>query len=251
MDGADGLSLRLRGTVPITVRDGDAGAEFTLKAGDKADFLLESEANQEVSGENFTQYVTECLLRTINYWKDWMGRCTYKGRWLEVVNRSALLLKLLSSYEYGSIIAAPTFGLPESIGGQRNWDYRYTWIRDASFTVYSLIRLGYRRKPGPFMNWVEQLFRKIRKDERLGIMYSIDGERQLKEYTLDNFEGYKGSSPVRVGNDAYEQLQLDIYGELMDSVYLYNKYGDPISYDFWKDIEKQMDWLADELGPAG
>jgi GH15 family glucan-1,4-alpha-glucosidase len=245
VDGPDGLSLRLRGTVPITVRDGDAGAEFTLKAGDKADFLLESEANQEVLGENFSQYVTECLIRTVNYWKDWMGRCTYKGRWLEVVNRSALLLKLLSSYKYGSIIAAPTFGLPEFIGGQRNWDYRYTWIRDASFTVYSLIRLGYSKEAGSFMNWVEQLFRKIRKDERLGIMYSIDGERQLNEYTLDNFEGYKGSSPVRVGNDAYEQLQLDIYGELMDSVYLYNKYGEPISYDFWKDIERQMEWLAD------
>jgi GH15 family glucan-1,4-alpha-glucosidase len=245
LDGPDGLSLRLRGTVPITVGDGDAGAEFTLKAGERADFLLESEANQEVSADYFTEYVTECLRRTINYWKDWMGRCTYKGRWLEMVNRSALLLKLLSSSEFGSIIAAPTFGLPESIGGQRNWDYRYTWIRDASFTVYSLIRLGYTKEAGSFMSWVEQLFRKIKEDDRLGIMYSIDGKRQLMEYQLDNFEGYKGSSPVRVGNDAYRQLQLDIYGELMDSVYLYNKYGEPISYDFWKDIEKQMEWLAD------
>ncbi|HXB33642.1 MAG TPA: glycoside hydrolase family 15 protein [Puia sp.] len=245
IDGPDGLSLRLRGAVPITVSDGDAGAEFTLKAGDRADFLLESEANQEVMAENFVEFVTECLRRTINYWKDWMSRCIYKGRWLEVVNRSALLLKLLSSSEYGSIIAAPTFGLPESIGGQRNWDYRYTWIRDASFTVYSLIRLGYTKEAGSFMTWVEQLFRKIKENERLGIMYSIDGERQLKEYQLDYFEGYKGSSPVRIGNDAYEQLQLDIYGELMDSVYLYNKYGEPISYDFWKDIEKQMEWLAD------
>jgi GH15 family glucan-1,4-alpha-glucosidase len=244
VDGADGTSLRLRGTVAIAVRDGDAGAEFTLKAGDRADFLLESEANEEVTEENFTQYVTECLRRTINYWKDWMGRSTYKGRWLETVNRSALLLKLLSSCEYGSIIAAPTFGLPETIGGKRNWDYRYTWIRDASFTVYSLLRLGYSKEAGSFMTWVEQLFRKIKQDDRLGIMYSIDGERQLVECELDQLEGYKGSSPVRVGNDAYKQLQLDIYGELMDSVYLYNKYGEPISYDFWKDIERQMDWLA-------
>jgi len=267
-DDSDGLSLRLRGTVPITVWDGDAGengnpedngsakkngsakengdagAEFTLKAGDYADFLLESEANKEVTGENVAQFVTESLRRTINYWKDWISRSTYKGRWLEVVNRSALLLKLLSSCEYGSIIAAPTFGLPESIGGKRNWDYRYTWIRDASFTVYSLIRLGYTKEAGSFMAWVEQLFRKIKGDDRLGIMYSIDGNRQLVEYQLDNFDGYKGSRPVRVGNDAYKQLQLDIYGELMDSVYLYNKYGEPISYDFWKDIEKQMDWLA-------
>jgi GH15 family glucan-1,4-alpha-glucosidase len=142
------------------------------------------------------------------------------------------------------MVAAPTFGLPETIGGQRNWDYRYAWIRDASFTVYSLIRLGYTKEAGAFMSWVEGLFRKIKGDERLGIMYSIDGNRQLEEYTLDNFEGYKGSSPVRVGNDAYGQLQLDIYGELMDSVYLYNKYGERISYDFWKDIEKQIDWLS-------
>jgi GH15 family glucan-1,4-alpha-glucosidase len=244
VEGADGMSLRLRGTVPIAVSDGDAGAEFTLKAGEQADFLLESEANKEVGKGNFAQYVTECLRRTINYWKDWTGRSIYRGRWLETVNRSALVLKLLSSCEFGSIIAAPTFGLPESIGGQRNWDYRYTWIRDASFTVYSLIRLGYTKEAGSFMTWVEQLFRKISEDERLGIMYSIDGNRQLVECQLDQFEGYKGSSPVRVGNDAYKQLQLDIYGELMDSVYLYNKYGEPISYDFWKDIERQMDWLA-------
>ena len=243
-DGPEGLSLRLRGTSAIDVIDGDAGAEFTLKAGETADFLLESEDNKDLTQDNFSQYVTECLRRTINYWKDWMGRCTYKGRWLEVVNRSALLLKLLSSCEYGSIVAAPTFGLPETIGASRNWDYRYTWIRDASFTVYSLIRLGYAKEAGSFMSWIEQLFQRISGDDRLGIMYSIDGKRQLKEYSLDNFEGYKGSSPVRVGNDAYGQLQLDIYGELMDSVYLYSKYGEPISYDFWKDIEKQMDWLA-------
>lgn len=244
VEGDGGLAMRLRGTVPIAEMGGDAGAEFTLKAGDRADFLFESEANQEFAGDNFGEFVTDCFRRTINYWKDWMSRSTYKGRWLEVVNRSALLLKLLSSCDYGSIIAAPTFGLPESIGGKRNWDYRYTWIRDASFTVYSLIRLGYTKEAGAFMTWVEQLFRKIKEDDRLGIMYSIDGNRQLVEYQLDNFEGYKGSRPVRVGNDAYKQLQLDIYGELMDSVYLYNKYGEPISYDFWKDIEKQMDWLA-------
>ncbi|HTR29082.1 MAG TPA: trehalase-like domain-containing protein, partial [Puia sp.] len=158
-NGPGGLALRLRGTEPIAILSGDAGAEFTLRAGERADFLLESEANQEVRGENFSQYVTECLRRTINYWKDWMARSTYRGRWMEVVNRSALLLKLLSSSEYGSIIASPTFGLPEHVGGHRNWDYRYTWIRDASFTVYSLIRLGYSKEAGSFMAWVEKLFR--------------------------------------------------------------------------------------------
>jgi len=242
-DGGD-QSLRLIGTVVLTDQDGDAGAEFTLKAGDSADFLLESESNQGTEVDGLSGLVTASLRRTINYWKDWVGRSTYRGRWLEVVNRSALVLKLLTSCKYGSIIAAPTFGLPETIGGKRNWDYRYTWIRDASFTVYSLIRLGYTKEAAAFMKWVEHLFRKVSQDDRLGIMYSIDGQRQLKEYSLDQFEGYKCSKPVRVGNDAYGQLQLDIYGELMDSVYLYNKYGEPISYDFWKDIEKQMDWLA-------
>jgi GH15 family glucan-1,4-alpha-glucosidase len=164
---------------------------------------------------------------------------------MEIVNRSALVLKLLTSYRFGSIVAAPTFSLPESVGFKRNWDYRYTWIRDASFTVYSLLRLGYSKEAGAFMNWVEKLCRDIKGQQQLGIMYSIDGDRQLEEIILDHFEGYKGSSPVRIGNNAYSQLQLDIYGELLDSVYLCNKYGEPIAYDFWKDLEKQIDWLSE------
>ncbi len=244
-DGSNGLSLRLQGGIPLQVSGSDGVAEFTLAAGNSVDFLLESAENEVVSAEDLAGYTTQALRGTINYWKDWISRSTYKGRWLEIVNRSALLLKLLSSCQYGSIIAAPTFGLPESIGGQRNWDYRYTWIRDASFTVYSFIRLGYTKEAGVFMNWVEQLCRSIKDRERLGIMYSIDGNRQLKEYTLGNFEGYQASAPVRIGNDAYGQLQLDIYGELMDSVYLYNKHGEPISYDFWKDLELQMDWVSE------
>ena len=243
-DGPNGLLLRLQAGVPLEVNGPDAITEFTLKAGESVDFILENAGNQVVTGENLASFVTQNLRETINYWKDWVSRSTYKGRWLEVVNRSALLLKLLTSSQYGSIIAAPTFSLPESIGGQRNWDYRYTWIRDASFTVYSFIRLGYSKEAGTFMNWVEKLCKDIKGQERLGIMYSIDGNRQLKEFTLDNFEGYKGSAPVRIGNDAYGQLQLDIYGELMDSVYLYNKHVEPISYDFWKDLERQMDWLS-------
>ena len=142
------------------------------------------------------------------------------------------------------MVAAPTFSLPEFVGEKRNWDYRYTWIRDASFTVYAFIRLGYTKEAGAFMNWVEKQCRDIKGHQRLGIMYSIDGNRQLHEVILEHLDGYKGSKPVRIGNDAYRQLQLDIYGELMDSVYLYNKYGNPISYDFWKDLERQIDWLC-------
>lgn len=241
---ANPLRIRLRSSVPIQINEQDAVAEFSLGATETADFLLEDAGNQKQDKEGITDFVTEALFLTVNYWKEWVSQSAYKGRWMETVNRSALVLKLLTSAKYGSIIAAPTFSLPESIGGKRNWDYRYTWIRDASFTVYSFIRMGYTKEAGAFMNWVEKLCRNIQGQERLGIMYSIDGRQQLREYTLDNFEGYRQSGPVRVGNDAYGQLQLDIYGELMDSVYLYNKHGDPISYDFWKSLEKQIDWLS-------
>lgn len=242
--GDDRIVLRLRSTVPLQVVANDAVAKFTLSANETADFLLEHVDKKNVPEKDFERFVTESLFKTVNYWKDWIAQSGYKGRWMEIVNRSALVLKLLTSFNYGSIVAAPTFSIPESIGFKRNWDYRYTWIRDASFTVYSLLRLGYTKEAGAFMNWVEKLCRDIRGQNRLGIMYAIDGSRQLEEKILDNLDGYKGSKPVRVGNDAYRQLQLDIYGELMDSVYLYNKYGEPIAYDFWKDLEKQIDWLS-------
>jgi GH15 family glucan-1,4-alpha-glucosidase len=242
-DGQD-LVLRLRGGMALQTSGGMAVAEFSLKANQSVDLLLEDASEEQPGNDELADYVRQSLFRTVNYWKDWVSRSAYKGRWVEMVSRSALVLKLLTSSKYGSIIAAPTFGLPESIGGERNWDYRYTWIRDASFTVYSFIRLGYTKEAGAFMNWVEKACKDIKGQARLGIMYSIDGGRQLKESTLDNFEGYKKSSPVRIGNDAYGQLQLDIYAELMDSVYLYNKHAEPISYDFWKDLEQQMDWLS-------
>jgi GH15 family glucan-1,4-alpha-glucosidase len=243
--GNEGIRMRLQGSVPLEVHGSDAVAEFTLKAGEVADFIIENAENEPIPDEAFFHTLTESLFMTIHYWKDWVSRSTYSGRWMEVVNRSALVLKLLTSCQYGSIIAAPTFGLPEAVGGKRNWDYRYTWIRDASFTVYSFIRLGYTKEAGAFMDWIQRICKDIKEHERLGIMYSIDGNRQLTEYQLDHLEGYKGSSPVRIGNDAYGQLQLDIYGELMDSVYLYNKYGEAISYDFWKDLTVQMDWLSE------
>lgn len=239
-----GEIVRLKANVDLTMKDNDATGEFTLSAGDTAEFIIENAENENVPAKQLKEVVTQLLVSTINYWKDWIGRSTYQGRWRETVNRSALILKLLTSAQYGSIIAAPTFGLPETVGGKRNWDYRYSWIRDASFTVYSFIRLGYTKEAGAFMGWIEKICSEIKGDERMGIMYSIDGSRQLTETTLDHLEGYKGSSPVRIGNDAYSQLQLDIYGELMDSVYLYNKYGEPISYDFWKDLERQIEWLS-------
>ncbi len=181
----------------------------------------------------------------MNFWHRWVGRSSYRGRWREMVNRSALTLKLLTSKRYGSIVAAPTFALPEEIGGERNWDYRYAWIRDASFTLYGLIRLGYTEEAAAFMHWIEERCGELNPDGSLQIMYGIDGRHELTESSLTHLEGYKQSSPVRIGNGAYDQLQLDIYGELMDSVYLSNKYGNLISYDFWTNLVRLIDWVCD------
>jgi GH15 family glucan-1,4-alpha-glucosidase len=151
---------------------------------------------------------------------------------------------LLTSARYGSIVAAPTFGLPEHVGGERNWDYRYTWIRDASFTLYALLRLGYTTEATAFMRWIEERCGELNSDGSLQIMYGIDGRHNLEEIELTHLEGYRGSKPVRIGNGAFNQRQLDIYGELMDSVYLYNKYGQPIGYDLWKNLVRLIDWVC-------
>ena len=189
-------------------------------------------------------YVAAAFKETMNFWRGWVRKSSYKGRWREMVNRSALTLKLLTYAPTGAVVAAPTFGLPEEIGGGRNWDYRFTWIRDASFTVYGLMRLGYTEEAAAFMSWIEDRCHDCSPDGALQIMYGLDGRRELIEETLPHWEGYAGSSPVRIGNGAAGQLQLDIYGELMDSVYLYNKFGQPISYDLWQSLVRVTDWLC-------
>ena len=239
-----GLALRLRSEVPLRLEDGAAVAEFRLGAGETAAFVLEKMEPGQPSPSAAPGYVAESFKETVNFWHEWIGRSSYQGRWREMVNRSALTLKLLTSWEHGSIVAAPTFGLPEEIGGVRNWDYRYTWVRDASFTLYALIRLGYTGEAAQFMHWIEARCDTLNPDGSLQTMYGLDGRRDLTESTLPHLEGYRGSRPVRIGNGAYNQLQLDIYGELMDSVYLYDKYGSPISHDLWHNLVRLVDWVA-------
>lgn len=244
-EGDKPLHILLKSNVPLNKTDDDALAEFTLKEGEHASFILELADEDAPSITNTEDFVDKNLYETINYWKDWISICNYSGRYTDIVNRSALILKLMTSFKYGSMVAAPTFSLPEWLGGERNWDYRYTWIRDASFTIYSLLSLGYTKEATKFIQWVEKQCQDIGHAGYLGLMYKLDGTVDLKEETLSHFEGYKGTGPVRIGNAAYDQLQLDIYGELMDAVYLYNKYGEPISYDFWLALGKQIDWLCD------
>jgi len=241
--GKDGTALRLRTERPVEIQNGAAVSEFTLKTGETAAFILE-DANLG-SRSKHERYVAEAFKATMNFWQTWIHRSQYRGRWRETVNRSALVLKLLASSKYGSIVAAPTFGLPEEVGGVRNWDYRFTWIRDASFTLYGLMRLGYTAEATAFMDWIEARCANLKPGKPLQIMYGIDGRHDLPETELTHFEGYRKSRPVRIGNGAANQLQLDIYGELMDSVYIFNKSAELISYDFWKHLTQLIDWVCD------
>ncbi|KAJ2711307.1 hypothetical protein H4R19_003310 [Coemansia spiralis] len=183
---------------------------------------------------------------TLMYWLTWIRSCTYSGRWLENVERSALTLKLLTYEPTGAVVAAVTFSLPEAIGDAgRNWDYRFTWVRDSAFTMYAFMRLGLTKEAKSYMAFVGQMCREKNADGGLQIMYSLRGGREIPELILPHLEGYRGCAPVRIGNGAVDHLQLDIYGELMDAVYLYNKFSQPLSYDEWTNIRALVDHVCD------
>ncbi|MFW5789535.1 MAG: glycoside hydrolase family 15 protein [Spirochaetota bacterium] len=226
--------------------NGAAVATFTLSEGETTTFILQEVERDSGCGGSLPEPESEQLFRdTVTYWRNWISQSTYTGRWREMVHRSALILKLLTYKPTGAIVAAPTTSLPEGIGGERNWDYRFTWIRDAAFTLYALMRIGFTEEAESFMDWIQQRAHELRPDGSLQIMYGIDGRHDLTEETLPHLKGYRDSKPVRIGNGAYDQLQLDIYGELLDSVYLSNKYGSPISYDFWVQLRRLINWVAD------
>ncbi len=240
------LCLGLTSSIPLE-EDGQGGvqAHFTLHEGQSLHFMLESAKDVTIQPDHITDKVYQATLQgTIKYWRNWLGQCQYKGRWREMVHRSALVLKLLTYAPTGAIVAAPTTSLPESLGGSRNWDYRYTWLRDSAFTLYSLLILGFSQEAEAFMGWLDARCHELKENGSLQPMYTIDGGHDLQEITLDHLEGYRQSAPVRIGNSAYKQQQLDIYGELMDAIYIYNRY-DAISYDLWINLRRLLGWLGE------
>ncbi|MGH7859479.1 MAG: glycoside hydrolase family 15 protein, partial [Candidatus Binatia bacterium] len=205
--------------VPVEIDGEGLRATFRLKEGQGACFSFFCVPRDRQKTSDVFDLIgdpVQLVRTTIEYWQRWVSRCSYRGRWNEMVYRSALILKLLTFQPTGAIVAAPTMGLPEHVGGERNWDYRYTWIRDASFTLYGLMRIGYTEEAIGFMRWLEGRCRDIdmSSPSPLHLMYGIHGQNELPESRLDHLKGYRGSRPVRLGNGAYDQLQLDIYGEL-------------------------------------
>ena len=245
---ADTLRLTLHGAGGVAMqRQGDdVHAAITVRAGQAGGVMLESAADgppQHMAPDELLGMFTE----TARFWRGWLGRSTYKGRWREMVNRSAITLKLMTYAPTGALVAAPTAGLPEQVGGERNWDYRFTWIRDASFSVHALLGLGFTDEAEAFGRWLAD-----RVSDPVGeasgplkIMYRVDGSSDLDEELLDHFEGYAGSKPVRIGNGAADQLQLDIYGEMLDSVWLADRYALRVDHANWTKLSRITDWLCE------
>ena len=247
-----GMSLALETATPLTATEAGVTCEITLRAGESATFVLERVPEDYAPRPYSEDETREAFDRTIEYWRRWLATSRYQGRWREMVHRSALTLKLLTFRPTGGIVAAPTTSLPEQLGGGRNWDYRYTWIRDAAFSLYALLRLGFTEEAAAFMEWLRERFseRPPGGQGPLQIMYGIDGRNELAEEELEHFEGYERSAPVRIGNAASQQLQLDIYGELIDSVYIYNRDGSPIDHDAWIDLTRVIEWICDNWDQA-
>ena len=242
------FNMTLSTDIPLTEADrGGVTAEFDLSEGETRVFLL-----REVTDGDCAECIPpaeeadEVFHATVKYWQNWLSQCTYKGRWRESVQRSALALKLLTFEPTGAIVAAPTTSLPETIGGSRNWDYRFTWLRDAAFTIYAFLRIGFREEATAFMGWLtNQAAAHPSTDKPAPVVYTIHGDPHLPEEILDHWEGYQGSAPVRVGNEASDQIQNDIYGEVFDAIYLYNKHVAPIPYDTWMRLRQRLNWICD------
>jgi len=226
---------------------GDVHMSLTLRAGQTRGLVLET-GDSGSPREIRVAEVQQLLEETTLFWKSWLAHSTYTGRWRETLQRSAITLKLMTYAPTGGIVAAPTAGLPEQVGGERNWDYRFTWVRDASFSVFALLAMGFTEEAGDFTRW---LLARVKAQAQAGddvplhLMYRVDGSSDLTEEILEHWEGYRGSYPVRIGNGAAGQLQLDIYGEAIDSVYYGVQRGLPSGHAGWSALLGLLDWLAD------
>jgi len=245
--GADGIeaiagpnTLRLYTRVPLRGENFTTVAEFAVRAGEQHSFALVWYPSH-VQPVRPAEDPREALNRTIRWWRSWADRCTYQGLEHEQVLRSLLTLKALIYAPTGGMVAAPTTSLPEQLGGVRNWDYRFCWLRDATFTLYALLSAGYREEAG---RWREWLVRAVAgTPNQINIMYGLAGERRLTELELDWLPGYEGSRPVRIGNAAYAQLQLDVFGEVMDALHLARREGLEPSEESWQVQKRMLEYL--------
>jgi GH15 family glucan-1,4-alpha-glucosidase len=230
----------------VTVEGDDLHASLDLEAGEVRGLVLESAADGPPRVLRVPE-IRALFDETVRYWRSWLAGSTYTGRWREAIQRSAITLKLMTYAPTGGLVAAPTAALPEQVGGERNWDYRYTWVRDASFSVHALLRLGMVDEAASFGRWLGDRVREREGSDSgpLNIMYRIDGSSDLKEDVMDHWAGYRGSAPVRIGNGAAEQLQLDIYGEALDSLSAAARAGLEIPYRGWMALRHVLDWLTD------
>ena len=228
--------------------NGDLHVDLELAAGQMRGMVLETGAAGPIRPVR-TAEASRLFEETVVFWESWLQQSTYSGRWREMVNRSAITLKLMTFAPSGGLVAAPTAGLPEQIGGERNWDYRFTWVRDASFSVYSLLGLGFTEEAAALGRWLGDRVEDGRAEQNgngpLRVMYRVDGSSDLTEEILEHWEGYRGSSPVRIGNAASDQLQLDIYGEALDSIYAADQHGVPADHQGWARIRDLLDWMTE------
>jgi GH15 family glucan-1,4-alpha-glucosidase len=241
---ADGTVLRLTSRAPMRLVGGDIVADCELGAGEQVAFVLDLMPSRERASAVNDRWASRALRQTIVFWRRWIGKCTYGGAHAPALRRSALALKLLQSRRTGAFVAAPTFALPEQIGGARNWDFRYAWIRDSSFIVFALGRIGLWSEARAFSGWVAERCENAQSPGELQSLYGIDGRRELRERMLDHFEGYRRSRPVRIGNAAYDQLQLDIYGELLDALYQRDEHVERTGRQLWHHIVELANWVC-------
>lgn len=216
-------------------------ARIVLEEGQAVSLVLRNDLPHHITPQITPAVLDAQQHDTHRFWLNWISKSKFKGKWREVVDRSLMVLKLLTYEPTGAIVAAPTFSIPEDVGGVRNWDYRYSWVRDSSFTIYILLRLGFKEEADAYMQFIsERILTSRNPDGGLPIMFTIRGATDIPEFELDHLEGYKRSRPVRVGNAAAFHLQFDIYGELLDAVYLSNKYGKPATWDQWVSVRQLL-----------